>query len=169
MEIRKYRKTDNIDEVSRVYARCWKTAYQGIVPQDYLDAIPENRWSPILINEVSNLLLAVDGDTVIGSATYCAARDGASEGWGEIVSLYLLPEYWRRGIGTCLFQEAVKALHELGYEKLCLWVLEENQPARKFYETNGFCCSGDIISADIGGKTLNEVRYVHPPEKPACR
>ena len=49
MEIRRFLKTDNIDNVSRVYAQSWKSAYRGIVPQDYLDNISENKWSKILI------------------------------------------------------------------------------------------------------------------------
>ena len=102
-------------------------------------------------------------------ATFCAARDRAFTGWGEIVSLYLLPQHWRRGIGTRLLRGAVEALHGLGYEKLYLWVLEENQAARAFYERNGFRFNGDILSADIGGRQLHEARYIFAAEKPACR
>jgi predicted GNAT superfamily acetyltransferase len=45
MVIRRLTPSDDIDHVSRVYARSWKTAYQGIVPQEYLDSLPENRRS----------------------------------------------------------------------------------------------------------------------------
>jgi len=169
MEIRRYRESDDIDDVSRVYAQSWKTAYRGIVPQDFLDALADNRWSPILMNETSNLLIAAEGGDIVGAATYCPARDRAFAGWGEIISLYLVPQYWRRGIGTRLLREAMKALHDLGYQKLYLWVLEENRVARTFYEKNGFRLNGDRVSAEVGGKPLSEVRYIHTAEKPACR
>lgn len=40
MEIRPLRETDSRLEVSRIYEESWKFAYQGIVPQRYLDGIP---------------------------------------------------------------------------------------------------------------------------------
>lgn len=159
-EIRRYQDGDVLDDISRVYAQSWKTAYKGIVPQDYLDAIVDNRWSPYLKYDLARLILAVDGDQIMGSTTYRAARDEAYDGWGEIISLYLLPAYYRRGVGTKLFQTAVDALRAEGYANIYLWVLEENAPARRFYEKNGFCFSGDVMTVKIGGTPLRECRYI---------
>lgn len=160
MEIRKYRDTDDLNDVSRVYAQSWKTAYRGIVPQDYLDDIQDNRWSSYLRNDVGRLLLATDGAQIVGAATYHAARDSDYAGWGEIISLYVLPAYYRRGLGTGLISAAIDALHTAGYANVYLWVLEDNTSARKFYEKKGFHFSGDILIAEIGGKSLRECRYV---------
>lgn len=44
MEIRFIAPTDDRSEISRVYEESWKFAYKGIVPQSYLDSIPEGRW-----------------------------------------------------------------------------------------------------------------------------
>ena len=84
MVIRRLTPSDDIDHVSRVYARSWKTAYQGIVPQEYLDSLPENRWSPFLAEDPSQLWLACEGEEIIGASTYGPTRDGAMPGWGEI-------------------------------------------------------------------------------------
>lgn len=164
MEIRKYRDTDDLNDVSRVYAQSWKTAYRGIVPQDYLDGIRDNRWAPYLKNDVQRLLVAADGAQIVGAATYNAARDETYAGWGEIISLYLLPAYYRRGLGTRLIHAAIDALHAAGYANVYLWVLEENTSARRFYEKNGFHFCGDILTAEIGGKPLRECRYILPAE-----
>lgn len=43
MEIRPLRETDSRLEVSRIYEESWKFAYQGVVPQSYLDGIPAGR------------------------------------------------------------------------------------------------------------------------------
>lgn len=51
-------------------------------------------------------------------------------------------------------------LEELGYDKVYLWVLADNHPSRQFYEANGFQLSSDSITATIGGKPLQEVRYI---------
>lgn len=47
-----------------------------------------------------------------------------------------------------------------GYSKIYLWVLEDNQRARRFYESMGFQANGDRIVQNIGGKNLVEVRYI---------
>ncbi|MGE4353895.1 MAG: N-acetyltransferase family protein [Oscillospiraceae bacterium] len=164
MEIRRFSGTDNIDDVSHVYAQSWKSAYRGIVPQDYLDSIPEDRWSKILLGELSNLWVVSDGKRIIGSSTYAPARDEKYGGWGEIISIYLLPEYFHQGIGTKLLRASMNGLFTMGYGSLYLWVLEDNCSAHRFYEKSGFRFNGDIMQSVIGGKPLNEARYVFKRE-----
>lgn len=45
MEIRHIQKDDDRSAISRIYEESWKFAYRGIVPQEYLDSIPEGRWA----------------------------------------------------------------------------------------------------------------------------
>jgi len=160
LEIRRCRQTDDIDEISRIYAMSWKTAYRGLVPDDFLDSISETRWSPLLKAESNRLLLVLEDGKPVGASTYCGARDEALKDWGEIISLYLLPSHYRKGIGTKLFSEVLDALADEGYSKIYLWVLEDNRPAREFYEKNGFIFSGDINADNIGGRAVNELRYI---------
>ena len=121
-----------------------------------MDFLPENRWSPFLAEDSSRLWLAA----IIGASTHGPARDGAMPGWGEIVSIYLLPEFYRQGIGSKLFQASLESLASMGYSDGSLWGLEDNYPARRFYEKNGFQRSGDFLCDTIGGKPLREVRYI---------
>ncbi len=160
IEIRHYMDGDNIDKISRIYALSWKTAYRGLIPDDYLDAISETRWSPLLRAESSRLLLALEEGKPVGASTYCEARDEKMKDWGEIVSLYLLPTHYRKGIGSKLFSAAVAALADEGYSDIYLWVLEGNIQARAFYEKNGFVCNGDINADNIGGRAVNEMKYI---------
>jgi len=160
LEIRRAGETDNFGEISRIYALSWKTAYRGMIPDDYLDEISETRWSPVLRRDAKRLLLAAENARVVGAATYDAARDPKMSGCGEIISLYLLPSHYRKGIGTELFAAVVNALREAGFACIYLWVLEDNAPARAFYEKNGFFFNGDVNADNIGGRAVNEVRYV---------
>ena len=82
-------------------------------------------------------------------------------GWGEIISIYVLPKYFNQGYGKKLLEFAVDTLGKNGFDNIYLWVLEENQQARSFYERNGFFPNGDKGAITIGGKELVEVRYVH--------
>ncbi len=160
MEIRAMTAADDRMMISRVYERSWKFAYRGIIPQDYLDAIPEGRWAPNLDRDGWSTLVCVEDGEIVGTSSFCASRFDEFPGWGEIVSLYLLPEQIGKGRGRALMDAALAALNEQGYEKVFLWVLEGNARARRFYERYGFSATEDVIENDIGGKTLREVRYV---------
>lgn len=84
----------------------------------------------------------------------------AVENCGEIVSIYFLPQYMGKGFGTLLMQAALAELKKMGYQSCCLWVLEENERARHFYEKMGFGPDGTYMEQEIEGKSLREMRYV---------
>lgn len=160
MEIRPLRLSDDPAAVSRVYEESWKRAYRGIVPDAYLDSIPSGAWCPALNTPGRWTLLLLDDDRIVGTSSYSASRSERMAGFGEVISLYLLPDFCGKGYGRSLLQAAVDDLHSRGYRDIFLWVLEENVVARRFYERFGFSCSGIFTQTEIGGKTLREVAYV---------
>ena len=160
MEIRRMTLNDDAEVVGNIYANSWKAAYRGIVPQAYLDGLAGSMWLAVLRDEQYQSYLAMDGEAYIGASAVCAARDESMVGWGEIVSLYLLPTYFGSGYAEPLFRRVVEALRMQGYQQIYLWVLEENARARRFYEKQGFAANGDRLVLTIEGKELMEVRYV---------
>ena len=50
----------------------------------------------------------------------------------------MLPDFWGAGVARALHDRAVARLRELGHERARLWVLEQNQGARRFYERRGW-------------------------------
>lgn len=100
-------------------------------------------------------------EKIIGTVSYCASRSICLKGFGEIVSLYLLPDYCGNGYGRQLLQAAVDGLAEMGYLYVFLWVLEENMRTRAFYEKFGFQNSRDCLKDNMGGKDLRELRYIY--------
>jgi len=120
MEIRYLTPTDDRMAVSRIYEESWKHAYKGIVPQDYLDAIPEGRWASGLDRQGWKTLVCVDGDRLVGTSSFCASRLERLPGWGEVVSIYLLPESMGKGYGWLLLRSAVSELNRLGYPDIFL-------------------------------------------------
>ena len=151
MEIRKLQAGDDLFAVSRVY--------RGLLPQAYLDGIPAGNWVPYLEQAGRESLLLLDEGEIIGTASCCAGRVPELSDWGEIVSIYLLPEYWGKGCGKRLFNAAVEQLESVGYRKLFLWVLESNQRARIFYEHMGFRLHESSMEDEIGGMPVREVQY----------
>lgn len=160
MEIRPLRETDSRLEISRIYEESWKSAYRGIVPQAYLDGIPAGRWAEALDRAGWDTLVLTEGERLIGTSSVCASRWPDWPGFGEVVSLYLLPESMGKGYGKALLAAAVKRLAEQGFQDALLWVLEENRRARRFYERAGFTLAGDVMDDEIGGKPLREVLYL---------
>ena len=161
MEIRYMTKSDDRHSISKVYEESWKYAYKGIVPQDYLDSISEGQWaSHIEQAERKNLVMVKDG-IIIGTSGFSRSRMAEMSGFGEIISLYFLPEYMGKGYGRLLLQSAVSELKKMGFDKVFLWVLEENRNARHFYEKCGFVQTERWLFSDIGGKELKEVQYCY--------
>ena len=159
MEIRPVRPEDDRLAISRVYEESWKVAYAGLIPRDYLDALPPGRWAGVPDAPGLHSLVALEGGQIVGTCCYCAARLDGMEGWGELVSLYLLPPFWGRGIGRALLLAAEADLRAMGFDALYLWVLEGNRRARRFYERMGFLPAGPYLDDEIGGARLREVQY----------
>lgn len=162
IEIRRIKEGDDRLAISHVYEASWKSAYQGIVPQAYLDGIPKGRWAQAVDDPAWHTLVMLEGGGIIGTSSYAASRYADMQGYGEIISIYLLPEYMGKGYGKALLLAAIEGLERLGYKDIFLWVLEENEKARGFYERWGFFADGACLDIDIGGKGLREVRYIRP-------
>lgn len=163
-------------EMSRIHAASWKKAFLGMVPQDYLDRLPENHWQAVFPKNLEDGSLSAkliyEGDFPIGVITYGSARTELPVGgvpgevfadyaaFGEVMSLYLLPEYYGRGYGRELLEVAREELLQT-YEGVYLWVLRENEQARRFYEKLGFAPTEETCLCQIDGKTLTDIRYVY--------
>lgn len=161
MEIRYITKMDDRLAISKVYEESWKYAYKGIVPQDYLDDIPKGQWALHIEQEDRKNLVMFHDEIIIGTSAFGKSRMAEMNGFGEIISLYFLPEYMGKGYGRLLLQAAVSELKKMGFDKVFLWVLEKNRNARHFYEKCGFVQTERCLVGNIGGKELKEVQYAY--------
>ena len=149
---------------ARVHALSWKSAYRGIVPDDFLEAIDVDAWAErhrrSMVEDPQDFVSYVaelEGE-IVGWALGGPNRDSALGFSAELFTLYLLPEYVRQGIGRRLVRAVAESLVELGFGSLVLWVLADNRPARQFYEAMG----GQYVAEKqypIGGVSLVEVAY----------
>jgi len=160
LTIRPMTPADDFAAVAQVYADSWKHAYQGLVPQRYLDKLRPESWIGLLKADPEANWIALLDDRVIGAAYVSYARDEARQGFGEIVSLYLLPEMIGKGYGRLLWQAAVEHCHQQGLSGVCLWVLMGNDPACRFYQRMGMQPSGRTKTEAIGGEMLPLREYI---------
>lgn len=99
MEIRTLTPEDDRRAVSRVYEMSWKSAYAGIVPEDYLDAIPCGRWVDVLDTPGRHSAVCVEDGKIVGTSSYSASRYEQYPDAGEVISLYVLPECTEGAMG----------------------------------------------------------------------
>jgi len=140
-----------------VHFKSWQETYRGLIDDSYLDGMTLEKCVKIAHRWPDGILVAKDGDRVVGFVGYGAYRDDTMPDTGEICSLYLLEEYHNRGIGYGLMNAAVEELRD--YPRVALWVLEGNDRAIRFYERYGFEKDGTEANVMLGTPN-KEIRMV---------
>ena len=162
VEIRDARPGDE-RAVAEVHVRSWQSAYRDLLPEEYLDGLrPEHRIPGYRFGEdgaAPRTLLAIEGATVLGFATFGASRDEDAPGAGELFALYVDPERWRAGAGRVLLARTREGLHALGHREALLWVLRGNEPAERFYEADGWRRDGASRWEDPWGVRSQVFRF----------
>lgn len=151
--------------ISHIFATSWRKTYRSFVPEDYLNRLPDDYWVPsihswLMSGQLYGLLVYDDQQRPVGCAIYGRGRDEAYADWCEIVSIYLLPDSMRLGLGTQLLQEVMRLMREDGYERFYLWAIDGNRTADSFYDKNGFRRTEETFQYKIGGQDVSDVRYV---------
>ena len=155
------------EQVARIRVRGWQTAYRGLVPQSYLDAMDtaeeagRRRALFARAPEGTVSLVAEDGDgRVVGWAVHGPYREGELfTADAELYALYVAPGRSGAGVGRALLGETVHRCGEAGHPRMLLWVLRGNTRARRFYELSGFGPDGTEESFEVEGVAVPEVRY----------
>jgi GNAT superfamily N-acetyltransferase len=130
---------DDAEALTRLHLDCWDDAYTGLMPQAILDALREDvparvdRWRAWLGS--GHTSVAEHDAGLIG---FVSAAPGTELPQLEIqvFALYVRAPWWGTGVGHALFASAV------GDRSACLWLLEGNERAIRFYERQGFRFDG---------------------------
>lgn len=149
---------DDAHGLADVHVTAWQRAYQGIFPAAYLAALDREertRWWRRFVVEGARVHVA-ETDRVIG---FCHAGQSADDGWGEIFAIYVHPDYWGLGHGYELLKTGEESLFGQGHQQALLWVLEENESARRFYDRQGWSVGKPFRVEAIGGVQVTELRY----------
>lgn len=150
--------------ISQIIAGSWRNAYQELIDPVYLSRLPEEYWMPSMRTWLDSGrmygCIAESHGKPVGSVIYGRGRDESHADWGEIVSLYLLPEAMRQGIGHALLTAALDALHADGYDRVYLWCIEGNTHADHFYQQHGFRRDGGRVQYKIGSGAVADIRFI---------
>lgn len=138
-----------------VHWKSWQETYPGLIDQDYLDRMTLEKCTEIAYRWPENLLVALDGDQVVGFVGYGPYRDQSLPGAGEVFAIYVLKSHQGKKIGLQLMQSALDRLKD--FSTIALWVLKGNEKAISFYERFGFRFDGVSLDAKVG----TELRMIH--------
>ena len=125
--------------------------------QRYLDSLTLDKCEKIAFRRTDNVIIAKDGDSVIGFVCFGKYRkdeleNAGLENAGEVFAIYILSQYYGKGIGYRLMQTALSELAD--HSKIEVWVLKDNTKAIRFYERCGYRFDGREQIIELGSPVV---------------
>jgi ribosomal protein S18 acetylase RimI-like enzyme len=158
----------DVTAIAHLHAESWRSAYRGILSDDYLEnhaqgdrlAVWQERFSATAPNPIF-VMVAVAGAQLAGFA--CVFPDEDAVFGSFLDNLHVAPHLTGRGIGRQLLSEAASRLVKSGSRAgLYLWVIEQNQGARQFYERAGGLFVGSVVNSMPDGQRVVALRCHWP-------
>lgn len=148
--------------IARVHVDGWRTAYAGIMPEEYLEAKSVDRhremWEKIIAGGRDLVMVAEKDGAVRGFISGGKGRDELAAYDSEVYAVYVDRELRGLGAGQALMRAFFERQAAAGARSCALWVLEAN-PSRRFYEKFGGTLLGFRKPQVFGGRQLVEVAY----------
>ena len=155
------------ESIARVQVASWISVYRGLLPDSVIDRLTvETRtaqWNRFFAEPPprSAIFVAEHFGEVVGMAQVGPTRDEDldSERIGEVLAIYVTPDYWDHGHGRELMVESLAWLRDSGFFAATLWVLDTNARGRAFCEAGGWRLDDATKVDETFGESLSEVRY----------
>lgn len=147
---------EEIEGKSLVHWQTWREAYDNLLPAEYQETMTLDRCRFFSQKYPENTLIAMDGKKVVGFISYGNFRDETIQA-GEIIALYVLKDYYGKGVGKQLMHAAFAVLDR--FSEIYLWVLKDNKRAIAFYQKMGFTFDGQEKILELG-KPVKELRMM---------
>ena len=147
---------EEIEGKSLVHWQTWREAYDDLLPEEFQETMTLDRCRFLSQKYPENTLIAMDGKKVVGFISYGSFRDETIQA-GEIIALYVLKDYYGKGVSKQLMHAAFVALNQ--FSEIYLWVLKDNKRAIAFYQKMGFTFDGQEKILKLG-KPVKELRMI---------
>jgi len=163
--IRPWRRED-LPAVRRILWESWMAAYRAFIPEEDLRIYHEATY------RIESLTHLYESSIVHG---FIGEADGVPAGFARVqfhrnenrlylASLYLLPDFQRKGIGRGLLGAAEERARAYNLDELWVGVMVQNETARGWYEKRGFRfvkqepfrIGGTVVPHLIGCKAIRE-------------
>ena len=155
--------------IAALHVESWRSAYRGLLPDAFLDGpVVEDRtwlWRERLNGGATGqqlVLKAVSSGELIGFV--CVLPDNDALYGPRLDNLHVKPLLKGAGIGSQLFRAAYDWVgRTMPGRPMHLWVIEDNLPARRFYDHHGGIVAERRTLEVVRGILVPELRYVWPP------
>ena len=163
------------ERVAAIQVSAWQATYRGVMPDAYLDELDADDRAAYWRRQMEALLpgqrleVIVDDGVVVGFAAVGPEHDGRTAGVGELYAINIDPRAWGRGLGRALLRDVTADLAGLGYGEAVLWVVPQNDRARRFYESEEWRDDHVRRDDEVFGVVVPEMRYRRPlPKSPTA-
>lgn len=172
MIIRKAR-VEDAPACTQIHIATWQATYRGVVPDDFLDAMPSRFaqrlqfWEGLLNNPEQITYVAEDEEqgVIAGFVNGAPSRHDDPDYPKELQMIYILPAYQQMGLGRKLMSTLAQAFLAEGTTTMWLWVLEGNESGILFYERLGGKYKKNSLW-EVSGVKLPERAYVWDDIRP---
>lgn len=143
----------------------FRQAYKGILPDAYLDGMDAEVIKEEFIQKINDpakhLIIDRQGGNITGYAYAVAQRMEELPFAGELIELYVHPDFTGKGTGTKLFRDMAIFLSDMDGASFNVWALSANKGACGFYESMGGTklIEGGIHWPGIDDQTFDAVCY----------
>ena len=154
------------DAIAALHATSWRSAYRGLLTDDYLDngvdADRQTVWRERLQGPATAPAFGIVAEDAAGQMIgFTYVLPGHDPVWGTLVdNLHVHPGHKGGGIGRRLLQAVARQLGPEHTQPVFLWVLDGNEPAKRFYARMGAEFAEQSMTDPFGGVSLPEWRCV---------
>ena len=156
-------KEKDIESVVNIQIEGWRTAYKGIVDDEFLNSMNKNE--RIMKRKAdykeNGFIVAEIKSEIVGFCRYIDNNNCSPEIRNadcELIAIYVKPKFKYKGIGTKLVDYVKEEFRKKDKTKMVIWCLKDNEPSKKFYSKVG----GKIVKErkiTIGEKEYQEVCF----------
>ncbi|PLR57507.1 GNAT family N-acetyltransferase [Vibrio parahaemolyticus] len=155
---------DDVDKIAHIHVNSWSYAYNGLMPQSYIESYTlekrQKLWSNIIGRNLAEVLVADSDDGLVGFLCFGQPKTLKGTELYDLSSIYIDPSKIGNGIGQALYNECEKMLRTLKAKRVLLWALDSNESALKFYTKQGFAPTGKISTELANDMVLNDIELV---------
>lgn len=153
---------DDLAGVVGVFLACWRESYRGLLPDDAIEAMTDERadalWRRVLGEAHAHVVVAERDGEILGVTRFAVTDDG-----GAVHSLYVSPRARGLGLGTRLLAAAEDACRAVGVDSVALWVFAANTPSIGFYRSRGWLPDGTERTQEEFGEPEVRLRKAVSP------
>jgi ribosomal protein S18 acetylase RimI-like enzyme len=163
---------DDIERIAEIHVASWTSAYTGLIPNEEIAALTVpvriEDWREVFADPSwpeDRLWVLLDEGGIQGFlyAGPSEDKDVDPSRTVNVICLYLDPDARGRGYGRALMVEALADFAARGFDLATLYVLTENEPARRFYARLGWMEEPEVVKDCLGeGIPALQLRYRLP-------